>query len=186
MSFFAELKRRNVIRMAILYLVASWVLLQLTDVLSSLLPVPDWAGSLVIMLLALGFAPALIFAWVYEMTPEGLRRERDVDRSQSITSETGGKLNRAIAVLLVIAIAGLAVDRMIPERNAGEASSAVTQEPVPATNAPPRFSCMRTIPAAASRSTPCPREMPATARSSFSRPARRRASTGTMPVSATP
>jgi len=139
MSFFAELKRRNVIRMAILYLVASWVLLQLTDVLSSLLPVPEWTGSLVVLLLALGFAPALIFAWVFEMTPEGLRRERDVERGQSITAETGGKLNRAIAVLLVIAIAGLAVDRMIPERDAGEAASAVQQEPVqpPATDAGP-------------------------------------------------
>lgn len=117
MSFVSELKRRNVIRVGILYLVSSWVLLQLTDVLSSLLPVPEWAGSLVVMLLVLGFVPALLFSWVYEMTPEGLKREKDVDHSQSITHESGHKINTLIAVLLVVAIAGLVVDRLIPEEN---------------------------------------------------------------------
>jgi hypothetical protein len=96
MSLFQELKRRNVIRIAILYLVSSWVLLQLADVLSSLLNAPEFAGSIVVMLLVLGFFPALIFAWVYEMTPEGLKREVDVDRSQSMTPETGKKLNVVI------------------------------------------------------------------------------------------
>lgn len=115
MSFLTELKRRNVIRVGIFYLVSSWVLLQLTDVLSSLLPVPEWTGSLVVLLLALGFVPALLFAWVYEMTPEGLRREQDVDRTESITAGTGKKINTLIVVLLVIAITGLVVDRLVPE-----------------------------------------------------------------------
>jgi len=114
-SLFTELKRRNVIRVAILYLVSSWVLLQLTDVLASLLNVPDFAGSIVVLLLLLGFFPALIFAWVYEMTPEGLKREVDVDRTQSQTPETGKKINMVIVVLLVIAIGGLVADRLIPE-----------------------------------------------------------------------
>ena len=120
MSLFQELKRRNVIRIAILYLVSSWVLLQLTDVLSSLLNVPDFAGSIVIMLLVLGFFPALIFAWVYEMTPDGLKREVDVDRSQSMTPETGKKINVVIIVLLVVAIGGLITDRLIPETSVEE------------------------------------------------------------------
>jgi TolB-like protein len=120
MSLFEELKRRNVIRVAILYLVSSWVLLQLTDVLSSLLNVPDFTGSFVILLLVLGFFPALIFAWVYEMTPEGLKREVDIDRSQSVTSETGKKINVVIVVLLVIAIGGLIADRLIPEAGVAE------------------------------------------------------------------
>jgi adenylate cyclase len=115
MSLIQELKRRNVIRVAVLYLVSSWLLLQLTDVLSSLLPVPESAGSLVILLLLLGFFPAVIFAWVYEMTPEGLKREVDIDRSQSVTPDTGKKINTVIVVLLVLAIAGLAADRLIPE-----------------------------------------------------------------------
>ena len=120
MSLFQELKRRNVIRIAILYVVSSWVLLQLADVLSSLLNLPEFAGSIVVMLLLLGFFPALIFAWVYEMTPEGLKREVDVDRSQSQTPETGKKLNVVIIVLLVIAISGLVVDRLIPETSVEE------------------------------------------------------------------
>jgi TolB-like protein len=115
MSLFHELKRRNVIRIAILYLVSSWVLLQLADVLSSLLNAPEFAGSIVVMLLVLGFF------WVYEMTPEGLKREVEVDRSQSMTPETGKKLNVVIIVLLVIAISGLVVDRLIPETSVDEA-----------------------------------------------------------------
>ena len=116
MSFVGELKRRNVIRVAVLYFVSAWLLLQLTDVLSSLLPVPEWTGALVFLLLLIALPPALIFAWVYEMTPEGLRREKDVDRSQSITGETGKKINSVIVVLLVLAIAGMVVDRFLPER----------------------------------------------------------------------
>ncbi len=115
MSFIAELKRRNVIRVAALYLVASWVLLQLTDVLTSLLNAPESSGSIVVLLLILGFIPVVIFAWVYEMTPEGLKREVDVDRTQSQTPETGKKINIVIIVLLVIAIGGLIADRMLPE-----------------------------------------------------------------------
>ena len=134
MSLFAELKRRNVIRVGILYLVSSWVLLQFTDVLSSLLTVPEWAGSLVILMLLLGFFPALIFAWVYEMTPEGLKRESQVDRSQSITGGTGHKINTVIVVLLVLAIAGLIADRLIPETadpGTVAAESSTAQEPAP-------------------------------------------------------
>ena len=115
MTIFQELKRRNVIRVGALYLVAAWLLLQLTDVLSSLLPVPEWTGSLVFLLLAIGFLPVMLFAWVYEMTPEGLKREADIDRSKSITSSTGHKINTVIIVLLVLAISGLVADRLIPE-----------------------------------------------------------------------
>ncbi|MGD8425788.1 MAG: adenylyl cyclase, partial [Gammaproteobacteria bacterium] len=103
MSFLKELQRRNVIRMALLYIVASWLLLQVTDVLSSLLPVPDWTGSLVFILLAIGFPLVLIFSWIYELTPEGVKREKEVDRSRSITPETGRKINILIVMLLVLA-----------------------------------------------------------------------------------
>jgi adenylate cyclase len=94
--------------------------LQLADVLTSLLNAPDTAGSIVVVLLILGFIPTLIFAWVYEMTPEGLKREVDVDRSQSQTPETGKKINVVIIVLLVIAIGGLIADRLIPETGVPE------------------------------------------------------------------
>ena len=118
MSFIGELKRRNVIRVALLYFVAAWLLLQLTDVLSSLLPVPEWTGSLVFLLLLIGLPPALIFAWVYEMTPEGIKREKDIDRDTSITPQTGKKINFVIVALLVLAIGGMVVDRLLPEKPA--------------------------------------------------------------------
>ena len=114
-SFFEELKRRNVVRVTVLYVVAAWLLLQITDVLSSLLPVPEWTGSFVFILLVVGLPPALIFAWIYELTPEGLRRQTDVDRNQSITHETGHKINVLIIGLLVLAIGVVVVDRLIPE-----------------------------------------------------------------------
>ena len=116
MSFYEELKRRNVAKVAVLYIIAAWLLLQVTDVLSSLLTVPEWTGSLVVLLLLLGFFPVMIFSWVYEMTPEGLKKEKDIDRSQSITPETGRKINTLIIVLLVLAIGGLIADRLMPEK----------------------------------------------------------------------
>ena len=128
MSLIQELKRRNVIRVGVLYLIAAWLLLQLTDVLSSLLPVPEWAGAIVVMLLVLGFFPVVIFAWVYEMTPDGLKREVDIDRAQSVTPETGKKINTLIVVLLVLAISGLVADRLIPETSVDADVAAV--EPV--------------------------------------------------------
>ena len=115
MSFFEELKRRNVVRTAVLYLVAAWLSLQVTDVLASLLPLPKWAGSLVVLLLVLGFPITLIASWVYEMTPEGLKLEKDINHSQSVSHETGRKINTLIIVLLVMAIAVVAMDRLLPE-----------------------------------------------------------------------
>lgn len=121
MQFFSELKRRNVIRVGMLYLVGTWLLLQATDVLSSILPVPAWTGSLVFLLLAIGFVPVLVFAWVYELTPEGIRREQDVPREASVTAATARRLNLTIAVLLVLAIASVGLDRLLPRAERAEA-----------------------------------------------------------------
>jgi len=126
MSFFEELKRRNVFRMAVLYLVGSWLLMQVADVLFEQLGVPSWAFRLLLGMMALGFPIALFFSWLFEMTPEGLKLERDVNRGQSITHHTGSKMNRTIVVLLVLVIAGLIVDRLIPETPAPPASDAVS------------------------------------------------------------
>ena len=103
MSLYEELKRRNVFRVGIAYVVASWLLLQLTEVLTELLELDTDVGKLVILLLIIGFVPALIFAWAFELTPEGLKKEKDVDRSESITRVTGRKLDFAIIGLLVLA-----------------------------------------------------------------------------------
>ena len=84
MSFFAELKRRHVFKMALLYIVASWLILQVADVLFPNLGAPDWAFKLVVGLLILFFIPVLIFSWAYEVTPEGLQRDKDAESSREI------------------------------------------------------------------------------------------------------
>jgi hypothetical protein len=96
MSFFAELKRRNVIRVGIAYAVAAWFLLQISDLVLGNIAAPGWVIQAIMLLLAIGFPMVVIFAWAFEMTPEGIKKEKDVDRSQSITSMTGRKLDRVI------------------------------------------------------------------------------------------
>jgi TolB-like protein/cytochrome c-type biogenesis protein CcmH/NrfG len=113
-SVFAELKRRNVFRVAALYLVAAWILLQVGDLLFGLLGLPTWTNKLLFAGLVLGFLPALIFSWVYELTPEGLKREHEVQRNASITAETARKLDLIVVGLLVVAIVVVALERFMP------------------------------------------------------------------------
>ena len=103
-AVWGELKRRNVVRVAVAYAVVSWLILQLTDVLMPLLALPEWVDRLVFLLLVIGFPLALIFAWAFELTPEGLKKEKDVDRAESITPITGRKLDFAIIAVLVVAL----------------------------------------------------------------------------------
>ena len=116
MSFIGELKRRNVTKVAAFYLVAAWVVLQVAEVVFEVIEVPGEWLRFILALLVIGFPVALTFSWIYEMTPDGLKREKDVDRSRSITQETGQRINVAIVVLLVIAIGFVVVDRLIPEQ----------------------------------------------------------------------
>jgi TolB-like protein len=111
-GFFAELKRRNVFRVAVAYLVAAWLLLQVTDIVLDNINAPDWIIQVFMLALVVGLPVALIFAWAFEMTPEGLKREKDVDRSRSITHHTGRKLDRVIIGILALAVVVLVVDRV--------------------------------------------------------------------------
>ncbi len=85
-SVWEELKRRNVVRVTIAYSIVGWLILQLTDVLMPMLGLPEWVGRLVILLLVIGFPLALIFAWAFELTPEGIKLEKDVARSERCPS----------------------------------------------------------------------------------------------------
>ena len=122
MSLFEELKRRNVFRVGIVYLVASWLLMQVSDLVFPRIGLSDSAVTLVIALLGIGFIPALIFAWAFELTPEGIRKEKNVDRSQSITHVTGRKLDRSIIAILILALAYFVWEsRFNPNETAQEA-----------------------------------------------------------------
>ena len=110
MSFFEELKRRNVFRVGIAYIISAWVLLQFVDLVLENIQAPDWIMKVFMLALAVGFPLAIFFAWAFEMTPEGIKKEKDVDRSQSITNTTGRKLDRSIMVILLIAVIYFAWD----------------------------------------------------------------------------
>ncbi len=111
MSLFEELKRRNVFRVGIAYAVTAWLILQVADIVLDNTPAPEWVMQVVMLLLALGLPVALLLAWAFELTPEGLKKEKDVDRSQSITGQTGRKLDFAIIGVLTVALAWFAWDK---------------------------------------------------------------------------
>ncbi|MEM9302976.1 MAG: hypothetical protein AAGE01_12740 [Pseudomonadota bacterium] len=132
MSFFQELKRRNVFRVVTLYLVAGWLVLQVADVLSGVMGLPDWTLRLIALILGLGLLFVVIFAWVYELTPEGVRKASDVDPDASITGQTGRRLNLVIAGLLALAVGLLAIQTLMPGGGPQPEVAAVEAEPAPA------------------------------------------------------
>ncbi len=113
MSFFHELKRRNVFKVAIAYAIAAWILIEITATTFPILKLPEWTVTLVTVLVLVAFPLTLIFAWAFELTPEGLKKEKDVDRSESITHVTGRKLDFAIIGAMAIAIVVLLADKFV-------------------------------------------------------------------------
>ena len=114
MSLFAELKRRNVVRVGVAYIVIGWVLAQVAEFAFENFGTPEWVLKTVVVLLLLGLPLALFFAWAFEMTPEGVKREKDVDRSESITHATGRKLDFVIIGTLFIAVVYFVWERQNP------------------------------------------------------------------------
>ena len=118
LTLFAELKRRNVYKVAIAYAVVAWLLIQITTQVFPFFNIPHWTIRMVIVLLALGLPVALVLSWVYELTPEGVKRTEEVAPHQSITRTTGRKLDFLIMAVLLGAIALLVTDRFRPRATA--------------------------------------------------------------------
>ena len=120
MNFIGELKRRNVIRMAGLYLVGAWLVTQVTGTLLPVFEAPGWVMKTIVGILAIGFIPAVIFSWVFELTPDGLKRDAEVTPGQSIAPQTARRMERIILVFFAIALAFFAFDKFMlaPEREA--------------------------------------------------------------------
>ncbi len=112
-GLFTELKRRNVFRVGIFYAIVAWVLLQVADIVIPAMGIPEWGLRFIMLLLGLGLPIALIFAWAFEITPEGIKLEKDVDRSQSVSGHTGRNLDFIISGVLVLAVAGLVAERFL-------------------------------------------------------------------------
>jgi TolB-like protein len=136
LSIYSELKRRNVFRVAAGYAVLAWLLMQIADVLMDTIGLPDIWGKAVLGLLLIGFLPALIFSWVYEMTPEGIKRENEISADSSITSHTAKKLNIVIIALMVIAIGVFAIDRF---------TGAPVSTPAPVANTAPALNAIPVV-----------------------------------------
>lgn len=105
MSLFSELKRRNVFRVATAYIIVGWLLTEILSTLFQIFGVPDWVAKAVVIIVAMGFVPLLVFSWAFELTPDGLKREKDVDRDSSITSATGKKLDYVTIAAVVLGVA---------------------------------------------------------------------------------
>jgi TolB-like protein/Flp pilus assembly protein TadD len=104
MGILAELKRRNVFRVGVAYVLLAWVVIQVTDTVGPAISLPEWTLTVVTWFGVIGFPFALFFAWAFELTPDGLKREKDVDRGQSVTQSTGRKIDFVIIGLLVVAL----------------------------------------------------------------------------------
>ncbi|MGI9342871.1 MAG: M16 family metallopeptidase [Gammaproteobacteria bacterium] len=114
MALFAELRRRNVLKVALLYAVLSWLIVWFVGAIQSTAHVPVWTETFVLFVLAIGFPVALLFAWTYEITPAGLKKAVDVDQTQSIVFKTGQKLNAAVLVLGVLGLLAVFGQRLLP------------------------------------------------------------------------
>jgi TolB-like protein/Tfp pilus assembly protein PilF len=129
-SLFGELKRRNVFRVAMLYVVAAWLVIEVAETVLPIFEVPDGVLRGLVVLLVIGIVPALGFAWIYELTPEGLKRDTGVTENTEFSATTGHRLNWATLVVAVLAISFLAYDRLVPRDTASE--SAAGQPPASA------------------------------------------------------
>jgi len=128
MSLIAELKRRNVFRVGAAYGIVAWLLVEMVSVVLPALRLPEWTLTLLVFLVVAGFPLALILAWAFELTPEGIKRDTTVDPDQSITHATNRRLDFAIIGLLIVAVIYFAIDKFVLE-----------VEPEPAVMAPKRL-----------------------------------------------
>ncbi len=121
-QFFEELKRRNVFRVGIAYVVAAWLVIQVVETIFPAFGYGDVGVRIVVIVLTIGMIPVLVLAWAFEITPEGLKLEKDVDRSRSITPQTGKKLDRMIMVVLALVLGYFALDKfaLSPQREAAQ------------------------------------------------------------------
>ena len=134
MQLISELQRRNVFRVAIGYVVSCWLLVQVADLGLELIGAPDWVLKTIVLVLALGFPVVVFFSWAYEVTPEGIKKESEIDRSASVTHVTARKLDRAIMAVLLVALAYFVWEsRFGPDEATRSAvdATAVTQPPTP-------------------------------------------------------
>ena len=135
--FFDELKRRNVVRVAIAYVIFCWLVIQIAEALLPGFGAPDWVFKTLVLFLAIGFPLALLFAWAFELTPDGIRKTRDVSLAVSVTASTGRKLDFLIIGVLVMALGYFLWDRQQLIDAATPAAETVAETALPEAEGPP-------------------------------------------------
>lgn len=129
MSVLSELQRRNVFRVAIGYLAAAWLLIQIVETVFPVFGLSNDSIRVTIILLSIGFPFVLIISWLYELTPDGFKLEKEIDRSKSVSRHTGKKLDQAIIVVLALAAGYFAVDKfLLSEQRVQEIAESARQE----------------------------------------------------------
>ena len=137
MTFWGELQRRNVVRVAALYVAASWLILQFIETIDSLLDLPDWVGKLSMLVLGLGLPVALGISWAYELTPDGLKRDGAVPRTESNRASNAHRINVITLIVAVLAILTVALDRVLPSVDALRPNGSVAADVVEGTTEVP-------------------------------------------------
>ncbi len=120
-SVWGELKRRNVVKVAVAYAIVGWLLIEVASTVFPIVQLPDWTVTFLTMLILFGFPIALILSWAYEITPEGMKRSHEVEVTESITHVTSRKIDFAIIGALVLAL-GFVVYNYVLEGGSGESS----------------------------------------------------------------
>lgn len=115
MSLFGELRRRNVIRVSVAYIIVSWLLIQVADVILPTFVAPPWVMQVLVLFLVLGLPVAILLAWAFEMTPDGIKATSSVETTQSTTAKTGHRLNYIVISLLAVGIVFMVVDNYLLE-----------------------------------------------------------------------
>ena len=126
-DLFTELKRRNVFRVAVAYVIVGWLLVQVADIALENFGAPAWVMKTFLLMIILGFPIAIIFAWAFEMTPDGIQLEKNVDRESSVNVGTGRKLDFIIISLLAVALVYFVYESRFSESSAIEGTTAATE-----------------------------------------------------------
>ncbi len=124
-NFFAELKRRNVLRAAAFYAASAWLLVQIATQVFPFFHIAEWVVRWVVVAAAIGFPFAMLFSWFYEWTPQGLQRESEIAPNESISRQTGRKLDRWIIAILALAVVLLLADKLVLHKDASAGSGKV-------------------------------------------------------------
>src|SRR5947209_13029793 len=128
-NFFTELKRRNVYKVAVAYAVVAWLLVQIATQVFPFFEIPNWAVRLVVLVLIAGFPVALVFSWAFEITPEGIVRESEIESCKSITHHTGRKIV-ALTIVLSVVATGLLIFQFVRPRLTSSSAATISNKSI--------------------------------------------------------